>query len=269
MYALSTNRQWRSTIIRVISYQYMLALVRPDIMEAAQRLGNAFHTLSDTFSGSHVDRDHSPFGGEATMEVCSKLLVTTPISMDVVDWPMHVVADKLEDMLSYCASTFELQGIKLWFGDRLTAVSTGQFTSAERVNEAVGRFVTKVLCPAIQVRDLDAPSGGAPSRFSVGAIGPYGSDPEFPRGVASEKDAEIIIAKWAEELKEYREGRNADQRQVPDGLFLAPRDVDICKSPTAYRFTKEQVQAAIQQIAEKPDYLIPVANLRMAAPDAA
>jgi len=230
LFAVMTKRQWQSTMIHLMAKQFMYALVMPDIVEAARRLGNLLHTLSDSFAAGHVVRK-SRSGAAPSAETCRSLVVKTPISMDVVNWLRHVPADEAEDVLWKCSSFYETAAIEIWADTRAAA----RVTTADAVNEAIDQFVQRLLCRVFHVHpnDLDKPAGGAPAYFSSDSIRGTGTGkPVMPRGVATERDANRIIGDWTRGLMAYRQNLDeAGQQRVPESITILPRGIDLCMSP--------------------------------------
>jgi len=239
LFSVMTMRQWRSQMLKIMAAQFAYAIVLPDLGEGARRLGNAFHTLSDGFSASHVERKHADGDLPASEQSCRDLMPTMATSMDVVNFFLHVPADMKEsDILFDCSRFYEEKAIKLWAAARHAVV-----TELSVANEWVERVVAEVLCPAFAIPDkgLDRPAGGASAYYSATTY-----HPELPVGTASESDAERIIAAWREGLVANREAEDPrKQRSYPSGLYVPPRSEDVCKTPSLAHINSRHFEAAI------------------------
>merc|ERR1712087_559267 len=96
----------------------MYAVVNPDDVEAARRLGNMFHTLEDALSVFHVHRVQGDTVF-ATNDTCKKLKVKYPVSMNVVDLNKFARSDETEDdILAHCAVFWAKKALQLWIDHR-------------------------------------------------------------------------------------------------------------------------------------------------------
>merc|ERR1712039_138781 len=136
----------------------------------------------------------------------------------------------------------------------------GPITKASNANAAITQLVQHVLCPALRVVDLDRPTGGASAYYSSNAgwwLGRHfgGGRAEYPRGVASVEDSNRILTQWASELRHYRGSLETDaakQRLIPNGIYVPPRNLDICEEPGLAHVTPKQVKKVLQHGVKSP-----------------
>merc|ERR1712217_91332 len=188
--------------------------------------------------------------------------------MDVVDWKTHVVADKKHDKLSQCGSYWGDKIMDLWMESRKK-----QITTAADANIAIRKLVSDILCNALVVVDLDRASGGANKYYSADSswVSSSFGKSEHSHGVASEEDAQRIMKKWNAELRAYRETLQNDPKKlrlVPEGIFMPPRNVDICLQPELANIQDKDVTAVLQHRVKSPyvvginELVLPDANQR-------
>jgi len=249
LYAVVSNRQWRTHVLRTMAVEFVYSIVMPDLSEAAKRLGNLFHTLSDTFSASHVQRTASNEDA-ASWSACTGLAVTLTMGMDTTNFVAHAVADMASsDILFKCSQFFEEKVLRLWAKARTEGVAT-----AEAANQHVNSLFSQVLCPALHMaaEDLDKPAGGTPPKYSASK-----PRPSYPRGLADARDADRIVGGWASGLAAQRRAASAsEQRAIPQGFAVPPRDADACATPSVAHATEGHVRLA-RQGALPPQYLQP------------
>lgn len=260
LYSLDTNRQWRTSMIQLMSKQFMYAVVTPNVAEGARRLGNIFHTLTDTWSASHVARNGPRTDDTrvvADESVCSQFYVGTAISMDTVNWAKHSMADGVEDLLYRCARFFTQKGIDLW-----AEVRANPITNAGGANWAIDRFIHEVLCPALPVKfeDLGKPAGGATSKLSSSFVS---HKPVLPKGTSDMDDTTRLIAEWDAALAKAKgsAGRKYASR-FGKNIFISSRLTDACSWTQAAHVDDAFVQEAIHGSAAD-NYLMPAPALQM------
>jgi len=242
LFSVMTFRQWRTHMLQVMSTEFAYAITMPDLAEGAKRMGNLFHTLGDTFSASHVVR--------ASGSICDDLSIKLPMSMDVMNFVAHPLADmQTGDMLFSCSRSYTQAGIRLWAEARKARV-----TDARAANRWVSRLVSEVLCPALPIasRRLDWPAGGANTRYSADL-----GKPLLPNGMASEADSKRIIAGWAAGMAAHRAQETPeDQRAFPRRLVVPGRSEDACADPTLAHVAPKHVEEALNNRLP-PQYLQP------------
>jgi hypothetical protein len=253
----------------------MYAFASPDVLEAARRLGNVFHTLSDSFSASQVTRSGvdsvSAGTSPADIEVlCRSFTVTTAISMDVVNWIHHdVLADSAKDVLKTCSAMWEKKAIGIWSEVRSRPVKT-----AADVNGGIDRMIKEVFCPALSMTgSLDYPAGGANTYYSSDSIQsfkpfdymhPVDEHPVMPVGVVASTDADSILDDWTERLADYRALHPDTQERVPIGLIRPPRNVDVCGKPDYAHVSDHDVQKVLSGDVP-PNYLMDATEMPVPA----
>jgi hypothetical protein len=277
LFAVGNYRQWRTAMIWLMSRESMYAFASPDVLEAARRLGNVFHTLSDSFSASQVTRSgvHAMPAGTSSAdieEICKSLTVTTAISMDVVNWIHHVLTDSVKDVLYKCSAMWEKKAIGIWSEVRSRPVKT-----AADVNGGIDRMIKEVFCPALSMTgSLDYPAGGADEYYSSDSIQsfkhfdykhPFDEHPVMPVGDVASTDADRILDHWTERLADYRasQASNADnQARVPIGLIRPPRAVDVCGTPEYAHVSDDDVQKVLSGDVP-PNYLMDATEMPVRA----
>jgi len=272
-----------------MSTEFAYAITMPDLSEAAKRLGNLFHTLGDSFSASHVVRESKD--GEPSAEVCKSLTVKMVMSMDVMNFVVHVLADRIStDLLFKCSAYYTEQTIKLWAQARQQ-----QPANAKAANEWVGRLVQDVLCPSLPMHpeQLDMPAGGANAYYSAASSaanlkglldawrGRRSNVPTEPRGTVEDAEAQEIVKRWnllrgleeAKQVKALRDQLRGSvatpeeeaikefelRRRFPTHISLPGRSLDACqegKASVAYVEEKHVQAARNGQL--PPQYLLPV-----------
>lgn len=275
LYSLITNRQWRTAMAQLMSRQFVYSIVNPDLPEAARRLGNLFHALTDTWSASHVVRkkpsgvdDLSDPSFDPSITICSQFKVGDAISMDTVNWAVHSMADGKENALWKCAGTFVKKAIDIWAEVRHDA---GVVNDAMTANAAIDRLVNEVICPSLSIDllALDKPAGGATKEWSAGSgsipnpltgsvIHLKEGHPVLPMGVASTGDAARIVEAWEQQLTKARNAaEGANKVRFAKNLFLPDRAMDVCAFPEAAHvddtFIKE---AKPEPPSNAPNYLM-------------
>jgi len=246
LYSLMTFRQWRTSMVQLMSKEFVYALVTSDLSASARRLGNIFHTLTDTWSASHVVR-HVPASKSAK---CEKFRVLLPISMDTVDWVRHRLGDDAIDSLWYCAKFFVAQGIDVWARARRSPVTT-----AAQANKWIDELIQKVLCPSLSIdpSDLGKPAGGASADWASTAS--EGKE-LLPVGTVAEKEALEIVAGYEDTLAEATSEADAAARaKFGKNVFFPDRAVDACEQTTAAHVTQDFVKRALEGTDE--NYLMP------------
>eukprot|EP00971_Amphidinium_carterae_P098692 1951900-Amphidinium_carterae.1 len=114
-FAVQTNGQFQAQLIRVLATQFFYAITHSNAAEGARRIGNLFHTLSDSFSASHIERTATEVAVDANVPVCEAMTLERAFSMDTMNFLMHVIADFRKTDLAYkCAIFFQEQVLKLW-----------------------------------------------------------------------------------------------------------------------------------------------------------
>jgi len=281
LYSLQTNRQWRTSVVQLMARLFTYALVTPDLAEAARRLGNLQHTLTDAWSASHVERHVpkqdkplvvprgtlKPFGNvgcvgngkcEPNEARCKEFTIKTPLSMDVIEWGRHVVADKSSDMLWECAKLWTSKSIDLWAKFRIQhQVGWSKAMGLDEVNSAIDEITNEVFCPSLPFKsdDLSKPSGGARKHWSTEAS-VFGGKAVLPMGTASEADAKRIINEWEHEIAQASKAAidNHDQDRFGQGIFYPARGLDACSDPTSAHID----QTFLEAVTEQPDvYIVP------------
>lgn len=239
--AVMNYRQWRNGIVQVMSHQFLHAILTPDIYDGARKLGNAMHTLSDTFSDSHVKRFNSAasldpldnrFDGireacSPESEACECAFVYMALSMDVSNMVYHVPPDYNKDWMWECSVKFEVASIERWAKARLD-LNERTYNRLEHANTYAKDFIDQVLCPSLQFLPHqdgnnmpDMPAGGAPAEYSWEEAGVY------PSAVINPSDASEIVRKWNNELAADR-SKDENPAVYPHEIYLSEQSVDVC-----------------------------------------
>lgn len=255
LYAIMTNSQWRTSMVQMMAKQFTYALVMHDVVESARRLGNIFHTLTDTWSASHVVR-RSP-GAAYNPALCNRYIIDTAVSMDTVNWAVHSMADKKDDDALYlCGRYFVQKAIQLWAELRIN----GALQNRQQVNHAINRLVTEVLCPSLPINNtnLHKPAGGAPADLSSDYVD---GKAVKPVGTAAVEDMDRILAEWDASLAEARAAAGAKAKlRFGHNIFLPPRNHDVCSwGGTSHAHVSNRFfMTALRDSGRKaPNYLMP------------